>query len=181
MSDLEKRQKVYDYLKRLEVKYTVTEHPAVFSIDEIKALKINLKGDVCKNLFLRDSAGERHFLVTMRNDKTAPLKVLQQKLGISRLSFASQERLAKRNNCAFPRGSLISVFLNALIGQSNQARPQHPDAVAQLGGLLELEITGGLAHFFFKLGHQQCRILGGKREGVRLLPFALATALAAPA
>ena len=95
MSDLEKRQKVYDYLKRLEVKYTVTEHPAVFSIDEIKALKINLKGDVCKNLFLRDSAGERHFLVTMRNDKTAPLKVLQQKLGISRLSFASQERLAK--------------------------------------------------------------------------------------
>ncbi|MEA4989971.1 Prolyl-tRNA editing protein ProX [bioreactor metagenome] len=95
MSDLEKRQKVYDYLKRLEVKYTVTEHPAVFSIDEIKALKINLKGDVCKNLFLRDSAGKRHFLVTMRNDKTAPLKVLQQKLGISRLSFASQERLAK--------------------------------------------------------------------------------------
>ena len=65
MSDLEKRQKVYDYLKRLEVKYTVTEHPAVFSIDEIKALKINLKGDVCKNLFLRDSAGKRHFLVTM--------------------------------------------------------------------------------------------------------------------
>ena len=95
MSDLEKRQKVYDYLKRLGVKYTVTEHPAVFSIDEMKALKINLKGDVCKNLFLRDSAGKRHFLVTMSNDKAAPLKVLQQKLGTSRLSFASQERLAK--------------------------------------------------------------------------------------
>ena len=95
MSNLEKRQKVYDYLKRLGVEYTVTEHPAVFSIDEMKALKINLKGDVCKNLFLRDSAGKRHFLVTMSNDKAAPLKVLQQKLGTSRLSFASQERLAK--------------------------------------------------------------------------------------
>ena len=38
---------------------------------------------------------------------------------------------------------------------------------------------GGLAHFLFKLGHQQGRILGGKRNGVRLVP--LATALAAPA
>ncbi len=100
MPNLEKRQKVYDYLKQYGVKYAVTEHPAVFSIDEIKALGINLKGNICKNLFLRDSAGKRHFLVTMPNDKSAPLKVLQQKLGTSRLSFASQERLAKYLNLA---------------------------------------------------------------------------------
>ena len=52
-------------------------------------------GEVCKNLFLRDSAGKRHFLVTIPNDKKAPLKILQQKLGTSRLSFASETRLAR--------------------------------------------------------------------------------------
>ena len=94
MSDLIKRQKVYDYLNQLGFAFSVTEHPAVFSIDEMKSLGLFLKGDVCKNLFLRDSAGKRHFLVTLPNDKVAPLKVLQQTLGTSRLSFASQERLA---------------------------------------------------------------------------------------
>lgn len=95
MSDLKNRQRVYDYLDQLDFAFSVTEHPAVFSIDEMKGLGISLKGDVCKNLFLRDSAGKRHFLVTLPNDKVVPLKTLQQKLGTSRLSFASPERLAK--------------------------------------------------------------------------------------
>ena len=95
MSDLIKRQKVYDYLNQLGFAFSVTEHPAVFSIDEMKNLGLSLKGDVCKNLFLRDSAGKRHFLVTLPNDKVAPLKALQQILGTSRLSFASQKRLGK--------------------------------------------------------------------------------------
>ena len=98
MSDLIKRQKVYDYLNQLGFAFSVTEHPAVFSIDEMKNLGLPLKGDVCKNLFLRDSAGKRHFLVTLPNDKVAPLKALQQILGTSRLSFASQKRLAKYLN-----------------------------------------------------------------------------------
>lgn len=95
MDDLKKRQDVYDCLNQMGLEYTVTEHPAVFSIEELENLGISLKGDVCKNLFLRDSAGKRHFLVTMPKDKVVPLKALQQKLETSRLSFASQERLAK--------------------------------------------------------------------------------------
>ena len=95
MTNLIKRQKVYDYLNQLGLAFSVTEHPAVFSIDDMKNLGILFKGDVCKNLFLRDAAGKRHFLVTLPNDKVAPLKILQTKLGTSRLGFASHERLAK--------------------------------------------------------------------------------------
>lgn len=95
MDALEKRQKVYDYLKQFSLSYAVTEHPAVFSIEEMECLGITLKGEICKNLFLRDSTGKRHFLVIMPKNKVAPLKALQQKLGTSRLSFASPERLAK--------------------------------------------------------------------------------------
>ena len=100
MPELEKRQKVYDFLTSLGVVYTVTEHPAVFSIEEMDGLGITFKGHVCKNLFLRDAKGKRHLLVTLPKDKRVPLKTLQQKLGTSGLSFASGERLAKYLNLA---------------------------------------------------------------------------------
>ena len=95
MSQTKKREKVFHYLQQLGIAYTVLEHPAVYTIDEMMALNIPLSGDVCKNLFLRDAAGKRHFLVTMSKDKKVPLKTLQQKLGSSRLGFASEDRLAK--------------------------------------------------------------------------------------
>jgi Uncharacterized conserved protein len=94
MGNIEKRQKVFDHLGQLGIEYSVTEHPAVFSIDEMRGLGIIAKGEVCKNLFLRDAAGKRHFLVILPHDKTVSMKTLQQKLDTTRLSFASHERLA---------------------------------------------------------------------------------------
>ena len=95
MAHLENREKVFRYLEQLGLEYSVTEHPAVYTIEEMNGLGINLLGDVCKNLFLRDSSGKRHFLVTMPSDRKAPLKILQQQLGTSRLGFASEDRLAR--------------------------------------------------------------------------------------
>ena len=100
MANMEKRQKVYDYLEKIGVQYSVTEHPAVYSLEELNSFVDIFKGDICKNLFLRDSAGKRHFLVVAAKDKSVPLKALQQKLGTSRLSFASHEQLAHFLNLA---------------------------------------------------------------------------------
>ena len=95
MEQQEKREKVFHHLQQLGIAYTVSEHPAVYAIEELDGMEINALGDICKNLFLRDSSGKRHFLVTMPKDRKAPFKILQQKLGTSRLSFASEDRLAK--------------------------------------------------------------------------------------
>lgn len=89
------QEKVFEKLNELNVKYEVMNHPAVFTIEDMDSLNITEQGDVCKNLFLRDEKGKRHFLVVLDKDKKADLKSIQKQLGSTRLSFASAERLHK--------------------------------------------------------------------------------------
>lgn len=86
---------IYEKLRELQIGFDVTEHEAVFTIEEMSKLpNLNIE-DVCKNLFLRDERGKKHFLVVMCEEKQADLKKIREQIGSSRLSFASEERLAK--------------------------------------------------------------------------------------
>ena len=76
---MEARQQVYDHLASLGVAYTVSEHPAVYTIEEMELLKLDKIGCIVKNLFLRDAKGKRHFLVMMRQDKKVNLKSCKKK------------------------------------------------------------------------------------------------------
>ena len=87
------REQVFARLEELGIPYEVTEHPAVFTIEEMQQLGVTRKGTVCKNLFLRDAKGKRHFLVVLPGEKRADLGRIAELLGSSRLSFASAERL----------------------------------------------------------------------------------------
>ena len=98
---------VTDALDSLDIDYEITEHPPVYTIDEMKNLGITHKGDVVKNLFLRDAKGKRHFLVVLDKDKRADLKALQEQLSCSKLSFASEERLKK--HLGLSRGSVTPL------------------------------------------------------------------------
>ena len=89
------REKVFARLEELGVSYEVTEHPAVVTIGEMDALGLTAKGEVCKNLFLRDAKGRRHFLVVVPGEARADLRALAAQLESSKLSFASAERLEK--------------------------------------------------------------------------------------
>jgi len=92
---MDKQQIVFETLRQMNIPYSVTRHPAVFTIEEMDALSITREGDVCKNLFLRDDKGKRHFLVVLQKDKRADLKHLREQLACRNLSFASEERLSK--------------------------------------------------------------------------------------
>jgi Ala-tRNA(Pro) deacylase len=92
---MEKQQKVFEKLDELKIKYEVINHPAVYTVDEIDDLGIAKLNNVCKNLFLRDYKGNRHFLVILDKDKQADLKKIREQLGTTTLSFASEERLEK--------------------------------------------------------------------------------------
>ncbi len=87
------KQQVIEYLDEKGIPYDMMEHPPVYTIEDMEKLHITDQGDVCKNLFLRDAKGKRHFLVTLCKDKRADLKQIQQLLGCTKLSFASEERL----------------------------------------------------------------------------------------
>lgn len=93
---MEEHSTKYEILNRLEsrgISYDITEHPAAFTIEDIHTMHLPYSEDICKNLFLRDAKGKRHFLVVMRGEKRADLAALQTQLGSSKLSFASEERL----------------------------------------------------------------------------------------
>jgi Ala-tRNA(Pro) deacylase len=96
---LEQKRKVYEELNQFGIHYTIIEHPAVFTIDEMASLDVFRDNPwVVKNLFLRDAKGKRHFLVVMDKDKKADLKYIRKQLGTSTLSFASEDRLTKYLN-----------------------------------------------------------------------------------
>jgi Ala-tRNA(Pro) deacylase len=92
---MDKQQKVFEKLEELKIKYEVVNHPAVYTIEEIDNLGISKQHNVCKNLFLRDYKGRRHFLVILHKDKQADLKKMREQLGTTGLGFASEERLEK--------------------------------------------------------------------------------------
>ncbi len=89
------KQRVYDALDKLNIKYEAVEHEPVYTMEDMDRLGLSKKGTLCKNLFLRDAKGKRHFLVTADENTKVDLKDLGRKLGAGNLSFASEERLEK--------------------------------------------------------------------------------------
>ncbi len=89
------KKQVYDKLDELGITYEVDEHQAAFTIEEVDKLGIFDKGTGCKNLFLRDGSGKRHFLLVAPEHKEVDLKSVREQIGSSRLSFGSAERLER--------------------------------------------------------------------------------------
>ncbi len=89
------KQRVYDALDKLGIKYETVEHEPVHTMEDMDRLGLPEKGTLCKNLFLRDAKGKRHFLVTADEKTKIDLKNLGRALGAGTLSFASEDRLEK--------------------------------------------------------------------------------------
>lgn len=81
-----------DRLRALGIETQTVEHPAVFTVDEAKALRGKIAGCHTKNLFLRDKKGLM-WLVVCLEDRAVDLMQLADMLGSGRLSFGSAKRL----------------------------------------------------------------------------------------
>jgi len=93
MTDLESA--VVARLRELGVAYTRYEHPPVATVDEARRHWADIEATHCKNLFLRNQKGTRHYLVILEHSKTADLRRVADQIGDGRLSFGSPERLMK--------------------------------------------------------------------------------------
>jgi Ala-tRNA(Pro) deacylase len=92
---VEREQNVYDALQALGIPYTRHEHPPVYTVEEAVKHWQGIAGAHCKNLFVRNKKGNRHYLIIAEHLKKVDLQALAKKLGDDRLSFASDERLAR--------------------------------------------------------------------------------------
>ena len=84
---------VYAALSALGIHYERYEHPPVFTAEEAAIHWAALSATKCKNLFLRNKKGNRHYLVILEISKAADLKQIVKFVGDDRLSFGSPERL----------------------------------------------------------------------------------------
>jgi Ala-tRNA(Pro) deacylase len=85
----------HDLFARLEafgVKTTTKDHAPVFTVEEARALRGEIPGGHCKNLFLKDARGELWLIVCLE-DTRIDLKGLPHKIGSGRLSFGRPELL----------------------------------------------------------------------------------------
>ncbi len=90
------KEKVLNKLTELNISYKEIEHTPVYTIEDMNALgNVFENAKICKNLFVRDQKGKRHFLVVLPEEKRAPLADIADKIGSTKLSFASPERLMK--------------------------------------------------------------------------------------
>ncbi len=89
------RENIFENLQTLGISYELVEHAPAFTMEEYNALGFNPDDEICKNLFLRDYKGKRHMLVVLKGSKHADLRLIQAEVESSKLSFASDERLAK--------------------------------------------------------------------------------------
>jgi Ala-tRNA(Pro) deacylase len=70
-------------------------HPPVATVDDAEVHWAAIAATHCKNLFLRNQKGTRHYLVILLHTKRADLRAIADQIGDGKLSFASPERLMK--------------------------------------------------------------------------------------
>lgn len=82
-------------LDRLGVAYERYEHPPVATAEQADEHWSTIDAAHCKNLFLRNQKGTRHYLVVVAHAKRADLRAVASQIGDGKLSFGSPERLMK--------------------------------------------------------------------------------------
>lgn len=106
------KQQVYDFLDQENIQYEVTEHEPVLTMDDMVRIGLPEKGTLCKNMFVRDQKGKRHWLIVADNDTQVDLRSLGEKIGAGKVSFASADRLKKQLGLATGYVSPFGVINN---------------------------------------------------------------------
>lgn len=121
------KNSIYALLNNKHIHFTYTEHRPVYYMEELDALAIPASAVICKNLFLRNSSGKQHFLLTVPATTPVDLKQLAAKLTSSRLSFASAERLGKyielQSGLVSPFGLLNDTSKSVIFVSSKNLSP----------------------------------------------------------
>lgn len=85
---------IFAFLDEHGIAYRRVDHPPVYTVAQARELALPLPGAHVKNLFLRNKAGDRHWLLVVGAEKQVDLQGVAARLEEKRLSLASARRLA---------------------------------------------------------------------------------------
>ena len=87
------KQEIYDYLKANDILHEITEHAAVFNMEELDAVELPYPDCDAKNLFVRDDKRRNYYLITVKGDKRVDLKEFRKIYGTKPLTFVKPDEL----------------------------------------------------------------------------------------
>ena len=68
------KAETYQFLTEHGICYEVTEHKAVFNMEELDSVELPYPELDAKNLFVRDDKKKNYYLITVKGDKRVNLK-----------------------------------------------------------------------------------------------------------
>lgn len=87
------KEKIIELLKEENIWYEITEHKAVYNMQELEDIELPYKEVDGKNIFLRDDKKRNYYLITVKGDKKINLKEFKEQQNTRPLSFASENEL----------------------------------------------------------------------------------------
>lgn len=90
------KEEIYKFLDNKNIKYEITNHKAVYNMDELNDVELPYKEDA-KNLFLKDDK-KNYYLVTVKGEVKVDLKEFRRRNNTRPLHFAKPEDLMELLN-----------------------------------------------------------------------------------
>lgn len=87
------KQDIYKYLNEKNIWHEITEHEAVYNMEELSNVELPYPDADAKNLFVRDDKKANYYLITVKGDKRVDLKEFRKNNGTRNLSFVSETDL----------------------------------------------------------------------------------------
>ena len=87
------KQEIYRLLSEKGVWHEITEHKAVYNMDEVADIDLPYPEAECKNLFVRDKKKREYYLISVKGNKRVNLKKFKEKYNTKPLGFASEDDL----------------------------------------------------------------------------------------
>ena len=89
----EHAERVFTHFSHLGIPFERFDHPPVATVEDGIREWAGIDAAHCKNLFLRNQKGDRHYLLIVVHTKRVDLRAVADQMGDGKLSFASPERL----------------------------------------------------------------------------------------
>ncbi len=87
------KEEIYKLIKEKGYWHEITEHKAVFTMDEVNDIYVPYPEYDAKNLFVRDDKKRNYYLITVKGNKKVDLKEFRKNNNTRPLSFASENDL----------------------------------------------------------------------------------------
>lgn len=105
---------VYNTLDKLNIRYDYYQSPQDFSNEDDGGFWQKIKATRCKNLFMRNHKGDRHFLLIADYYENIDIRKFEHRFKKGKISFASQQRIEK-----YIKGTIGAISVFSLLNDEN--------------------------------------------------------------